>query len=248
MMAGYSDGGIRMKLEINGEVVSDEVDAEGIKDAMHALNADGEAIIVLTEREGVFLQAAGTPTTGFVMGYHNGATSEELASTNQTLKPMAVLRAFTSFARGNADWRGSIGWEPSGAYVAKAYNWRATWRRMWPLYVGLLFFTIAIVPLAMATKSVIDQVVFKPLCEQDSGRTFSHFQQGSGNGNVSTPFTPGTCWYEGGENITLRTLQEGADLIDLVAKIAQVVVPIIVIVVIELVGFLLWRGRKYMAA
>lgn len=238
-----------MKLEINGEVVADIANADDIKDALHDLNADNEAFIVLTEREGVFLQAAGVPSSGYVMSYHNARTGEELTSKNQALKPMAVMRAFTSYARGGADWRNTIGWEPSGAYVAKSYNWRTTWRRMWPLYVGILFFTVAIVPLSMATKAVIDQTVFKLLCEQDSERIFTHFQHGSGNGNVSTPFTPGTCWYEGGENIILRTIQgSGADVIDLVAKIAQVVVPITVIVLIEIVGFILWRGRKYRAA
>ncbi len=235
----------KMKLEINGEVVAEAADADDVKDALHDLNPEVEAFIVLSESEGVFLQAAGIPQTGYVMSYHNAQTGEELTSKNQTLKPMAVMRVLTAYARENADWRSNIGWEPMGAHVVQAYSWRAAWKRAWPLYVGMLFFAVAIVPLVVATKAVVDQVVYKPLCEQGSERQFDHFSHGSGNGNINVGYTPGRCWYTNGDNVALETIvKSGSVLIDIVGSITQVVMPIIIIVVIELVGFSLWRGRR----
>lgn len=234
-----------MKLEINEQIVAEDADVDDIKDALHDLNAEDEAFIILWESEGVFLQATGVPQTGYVMGYHNTQTGEELTSKNQELKPMAVMRALTSYVRGNADWRNTIGWEPTGAYVAQAISWRAAWRRAWPLYMGILFFAVAIVPLVFATKAVVDQTVYKPLCEQGGERQFDHFSHGSGNGNINTPYTPGRCWYANGDNVALQDVVEsGAMLLDVAGSITQVVVPLIIIVVIELVGFGLWRGRR----
>src|SRR6476620_4734379 len=104
-----------MKLEINQTIVAEDADADDIKDALRVLSQEDEAFITLWESEDVFLQAAGVPRTGYVMSYHNGKTGEELVSKNQQLKPAAVMRALTSYARGNWDWRGTIGWQPTGA-------------------------------------------------------------------------------------------------------------------------------------
>ncbi|MBA3870747.1 MAG: hypothetical protein H0X30_16530, partial [Anaerolineae bacterium] len=149
-----------MKLEINQTIVAEEATAENIKDALRVLSPEDEAFITLWESEGVFLQAAGTPRTGYVMSYHNAETGEELTSKNQALKPMAVMKAFTAYARGNWDWRNTIGWEPTGEYATRTISTGAALRRGLPIYVALLFFVVAIVPLVMGTKAVVDQVVF----------------------------------------------------------------------------------------
>ncbi len=233
-----------MKLEINQTIVAEDADADDIKDALRVLSQEDEAFITLWESDEVFLQAAGVPQTGYVMSYHNAKTGEELTSKNQELKPMAVTRALTAYVRGNADWRNTIGWEPTGTYAANTVSWRVAWQRAWPLYVGILFFAVAIVPLVMATKYVVDQAVFKPLCEQYAP-DFDHFQHGSGNGNLATPYSPGRCWYQQGVNMALQDIVEsGAVFIDTAGRIIQVVVPIIIIVVVEVVGFGWWRGRK----
>jgi hypothetical protein len=233
-----------MKLEINQTIVAEDADADDIKDALRVLSPEDEAFITLWESEGVFLQAAGVPRTGFVMGYHNAQTGEELTSKNKALKQPAVTRALTSYARGSAEWRNTIGWQPTGEYAARSIGTGAALRRAWPFYAGILFFCVAIVPLVMGTKAVMDQTVYKPLCEQDSERQFDHFSHGSGNGNI--PYSPARCWYANGENIALEDIMESGSLVvDVAGRIIQVVVPIILIVVIEGVGLMLWwRGRK----
>lgn len=232
-----------MKLEINQTIVAEDADADDIKDALRVLSQEDEAFITLWESDEVFLQAAGVPQTGYVMSYQNAKTGEELTSKNQALKQQAVTRVLTSYVRGNVDWRNTIGWEPTGAYAAKAVSWRAVWQRAWPLYTGILFFAIAIVPLVFATKSVLDQTVYKRLCEQGGERQFDHFSHGSGNGNI--PYSPGRCWYVNGENIALQDIVEsGSVFIDVAGSITQVVLPILIIVVIEVVGFGLLFGRR----
>lgn len=233
-----------MKLEINQTIVAEDADADDIKDALRVLSQEDEAFITLWESDEVFLQAAGVPQTGYVMSYHNAKTGEELTSKNQALKQQAVTRALTAYVNRNWDWRTSVGWEPTGTYAAKSVSWRVAWQRAWPLYVGMLFFAVAIVPLVMGTKAVLDQTVYKRLCEQGGERQFDHFSHGSGNGNI--PYSPGRCWYLNGENIALQDLVEsGSVFIDVAGSITQVVVPIFIIVVIELVGFgLLFRGRR----
>ncbi len=233
-----------MKLEINQTIVAEDADADDIKDAMKNLNREAEAMIMLSDREGIFLQAAGVPVDGFVMGYQNSETGEELTSKNQALKQQAVTRALTAYVNGSWDWRSVVGWEPSGAFAAKGGDWKLAMRRAWPLYVGMLFFAVAIVPLVMATKYVVDQTVFKGLCEQYAP-DFDHFQHGSGNGNINVGYSPGRCWYKEGVNVELQDIVgSGAVFIDTAGSIAQVVVPIILIVVIEVVGFVWWRGRR----
>ena len=233
-----------MKLEINQTIVAEDADADDIKDALRVLSQEDEAFITLWESEWVFLQAAGTPLAGYTMGYHNAQTGEELSSKNRELKLAAVMRAFTAYARGKADWRNTIGWEPTGAYAARSLSTGAALRRGLPLYIAILFFAVAIVPLVMATKYVVDQTVFKPLCEQYAP-DFDHFQHGSGNGNINVGYTPGRCWYKDGVNAALQDIvKSGSVLIDTAGSITQVVVPIIIIVVIELVGFGWWFGKR----
>ena len=233
-----------MKLEINQTIVAEDADADDIKDALRVLSQEDEAFITLWESDDVFLQAAGVPATGYVMSYHNGQTGEELTSKNQALKPQAVMRTFTSYVRGNWDWRNTVGWQPTGEYAGRTVSTGAALRRGLPLFLAILFFTIAIVPLVMGTKAVVDQVVFKPLCEQYAP-DIDHFQHGSGNGNVSTPYTPGRCWYKDAVNVALKDIVgNGGVLIDTAGSFIQVIVPIVVIVVIELAGFIGWRGRR----
>ncbi len=233
-----------MKLEINQTIVEEDVDGDDIKDALRVLSQEDEAFITLWESDEVYLQAAGVPQTGYVMSYHNAKTGEELSSKNQELKPMAVMRVLTSYARGNGEWRSSIAWEPMGSYAAKSVGLQPTWQRAWPLFVGVLFFTVAIVPLVMVTKYGVDQTVFKRLCEQYAP-DFDHFEHGSGNGNINVGYSPGRCWYKDGLNITLQEIVgSGAVFIDTAGRIAQVVIPITVIVIIELTGFAWWFGRR----
>ena len=233
-----------MKLEINQTIVAEEATAENIKDALRVLSPEDEAFITLWESEGIFLQAAGTPRTGYVMGYHNAETGEELTSKNQALKPMAVMKAFTAYARGNWDWRSTIGWQPTGEYATRTISTGAALRRGLPIYVALLFFAVAIVPLVMGTKAVVDQVIFKPLCEQREP-DFDHFQHGSGNGNINVGYSPGRCWHKDGVNFTLKEVVGSSSVfIDTGGSIIQVVVPLIIIVVIEIVGFMLWQRRR----
>ncbi len=233
-----------MKLEINQTIVAEDADVDDIKDALRVLSQEDEAFITLWESEGVFLQAAGTPQAGYVMGYHNAQTGEELTSKNRELKPAAVMRTFTAYVRGKVDWRNTIGWEPTGEYAARSLSTGAALRRGLPIYVAILFFAVAIVPLVMGTKYVVDQTVFKSLCEQYAP-DFDHFQHGSGNGNINVGYTPGRCWYKDGLNVALKdVVGSSAVFIDTAGSITQVIVPILIIVVVELAGFVLWRGRK----
>jgi hypothetical protein len=190
------------------------------------------------------LQAAGIPAEGYMMGYQNAETSEELTSKNQALKQTAVTRTLTAFVQGKWEWRNTIGWQPTGAYATRSISTWAAIRRGMPIYVGLLFFVVAIVPLVMSTKAVVDQVVFKPLCEQYAP-DFERFQHGSGNGNVATPYSPGRCWHKDGVNFTLQEVVGSSSVfIDTAGSILQVVVPLIIIVVIEIGGAMMWRGRR----
>jgi len=233
-----------MKLEINQTIVVEDADADDIKDALRVLSQEDKAFITLWESAGVFLQA-GVPSTGYVMSYHNAQTGEELISKNQALKQAAVSRTLTAYVQGKWEWRNTVGWQPTGEYATRSISTGAALRRGLPIYLALLFFIVAIVPLVMGTKAVVDQVVFKPLCEQYAS-DFDHFQHGSGNGNVSTPYTPGRCWYQDAVNITLKEVVGSSSVfIDTAGSILQVVVPLIIIVVIEVAGFMLWRrGRK----
>ena len=234
-----------MKLEINGKVITENADADDIKDAIHDLNPDTEALIVLSEGEGVFLQAAGIPAEGYVMEYQNAETSEELRSKNQALKQQVVMRTLTAYVRGNWEWRNTIGWQPTGAYAARSLSTGAALRRGLPIYLALLFFVVAIVPLVMGTKWVAEQAVFKGMCEQNGDGQFDHYEHGGGD-NLSVSYSPPRCWYLGGKNLELqRVTDSNADAIDAAARAIEVVVPVIVIVVIEIVGLLVWwRGRR----
>src|SRR5690349_3729913 len=124
-----------MKLEVNGKVIAENANADDVKDALHELDPNAEAVIVLSEREGVFLQAAGIPAEGYVMGYQNAETSEELTSKNQALKQAAVTRTLTAYVQGKWEWRTAIGWQPTGAYAAKGVSTWAALRRGLPIYV-----------------------------------------------------------------------------------------------------------------
>jgi hypothetical protein len=93
-----------VKLEINGRMIAENANADDIKDALHELDLNTEAVIVLSEREGVFMQAAGISAEGYVMGYQNAETGEELTSKNQALKQAAMTQTLTTYARGSWDW------------------------------------------------------------------------------------------------------------------------------------------------
>jgi hypothetical protein len=235
-----------MKLEINQKIVAENADAEAIKDALRVLNQENEAFITLWESEDIFLQAAGVPQTGYMMSYHNGQTGEELISKNQAIKPQTVMRAMSSYARGNWDWRNMIGWQPTGEYAARIVSRGSALRCGLPIYVALLFFIVAIAPLVIGTKWVAEQAVFKGLCEQNGDGKFAHYEHGGGD-DITVSYSPPRCWFDSGKNIDFHTVAgSNADVIDAAARAVEVVVPVIVIVVIEIVGLLLWwRARKH---
>lgn len=100
-----------MKLEINQETIANPATPEKIADALRALPADDEAIIVLSKSAEEFLQAGGVPSDGLVLNYQNARTREDWHSANRAIKMPTVIRVLTSFARNEKSWRSAIKWE-----------------------------------------------------------------------------------------------------------------------------------------
>jgi hypothetical protein len=232
-----------MKLVVNDAVVAEAVDAEGIRQALRDLPPDDEAIIALYESDEVFMQAGGTPTDGFTMGYYNQTTGIELVSTNSALKTASVMRVFNHFLAGDSSWRSDVGWRPLTA-KASAAETRAAYRRGLPIILAFAFFAVAIVPLAFATGSVLDTVVFMPMCAR-LNPDVSHYSHGSYSSNLSdlggSSVAP-TCWYTDNSNVPLEDIIGGSAFwLDLAGRIAQFMIPVVIIVAILFVAFRLFR-------
>lgn len=233
-----------MKLEVNGEIVSEAADAAMFKAAFDNLPPDAEAYITLSESDAVFMQAAGVPADGFAMSYHNLATGVELLSTNSALKSVAVSRVLTHYLKGDGAWRADIGWRPLNQ-KANAAETRSAIRRAMPLYLALLFFAVAILPFTVVTKAVLYQLVYKRLCAQYQPNV-SHFEHNSRDNVLDGYAQPATCWYEDNSNEPLSTIiGDRAYLVDSVGGFAEVVIPVIIIIGLIAVMFAAsWRRRK----
>lgn len=134
-----------MRLEVNGYIAAEKVDANAIKYALLDLHPTSETSITLHDSEGIYFQANGIPKRGLSLYYVNHITNVEYTSKNKKLKPRAVMRVMRHYLAGNELWRRDIAWLPMTDEAAEEQK-QLAWKQGQPALAIILFVFVVFLP------------------------------------------------------------------------------------------------------
>jgi len=112
----WNNVGIRktaLRLELENDTAVDDPAPEAIAQALGSLGAKGNSYAILaTEEELTYIQAAGSPTAGFVLEYQerSGSKTRHYQGLNCSLPLQKVVAAFQDFAAGGTVWKSHFQW------------------------------------------------------------------------------------------------------------------------------------------
>lgn len=104
-----------MLLELeNGESYK-EPDSTTIESALRTLDGEGNDYAILSQADEVYVQAAGSPETGFILEYRAGSADAHFQSLRDDLALEKVVRTFVQYAAGDPSWKAAFEWKPLAA-------------------------------------------------------------------------------------------------------------------------------------
>jgi hypothetical protein len=100
-----------MRLEVNGKLLSKNLDDQAIVQALQNLTGEGDSFAILSKTEMTYIQTTGSPAEGFVLEYQDGSLDLHFRCSEEHLDLEKVIRAFTLYLRGDERWRTEFSWE-----------------------------------------------------------------------------------------------------------------------------------------
>lgn len=168
-----------MKLEVNQQIVSENVTKEMIRQIIDNLPQDDLAIIILSESDDIFLQAAGVPKSGLKMSYINTLRGDDLQSKNHNLNPQTIGRVFKHYIDGNIKWRQTIAWQKTADIKVKVTETAKVSLKTKGLLLGcFLYLTFLFPVIAIVLDTAIKETIFMPMCAQHGVAVVNYVHSG----------------------------------------------------------------------
>lgn len=86
--------------------------ADQIETELHKLDGDGNSFAILGLDGLTYLQTAGGPSTGFVLEYQEGDTTQHFQSMREDYPITFVVKMFQAYAQSDESWRTMVEWKP----------------------------------------------------------------------------------------------------------------------------------------
>ena len=100
-----------MQLRANGDLVSENPDAQAIERRLKDLKGENDSFAILEKAQMTYIRTSGSPADGFVLEYQDGSLDQHFACSDPDLDSQRVTRAFTLFLDDDQSYKTEFNWE-----------------------------------------------------------------------------------------------------------------------------------------
>ena len=100
-----------MYLVLNGDRIEESVDNNLLRETIMTLGPEDDNFVVLSRDEMTYMQAAGDPSTGYIVEYQNGSLDEHYSCVDTDVGVEDVISAFNSYFKKDGRWKSALPWQ-----------------------------------------------------------------------------------------------------------------------------------------
>ncbi|MGI9323854.1 MAG: hypothetical protein ACR2PZ_01450 [Pseudomonadales bacterium] len=100
-----------MYLDVNGVRTADRPGNDHLREAVESLDGKGDSFVILSQDEMSYIQAAGDPTSGYVIEYQDGSLDEHYCCNTASVGTEDLVLTFQSYLAQDDRWKSVLSWK-----------------------------------------------------------------------------------------------------------------------------------------